>query len=357
MKLNIIHITPDFNYACGRSYYVYLLLKYQSRKHRVILLTDKGDSFDRLTDLNINFIRIRNLHSKNPVAFANNVRLILSLVKSFQAQILHTHHRYSEFLAVNAKKLLRNRFLTIFTSLSIVNRKYNVEYQSDRIIAVSKTIRNMLINRFKVDRNKISLIPNFTDTDEINELELLSPFVSDDYHGYTLLAIGRFHRDKNFEIILRAMKALNEKRLRLLLVGEGELYDTYRQYIDEYNLNVEIHKPSRNLLQYFLTANICILPSVREPFPNFMLQSGLHRKPFIGANVDGISELIVDGHNGLLFRSNDHMELAEKILLFRQDRKLALRCANNLYKDIVNHYTQEFIIPEIEKLYFSLLKD
>ncbi len=50
MKLNILHITPDFNYACGRSYYVYLLSKYLSRKHNVTVLTNGGDSLERLEE-------------------------------------------------------------------------------------------------------------------------------------------------------------------------------------------------------------------------------------------------------------------------------------------------------------------
>jgi len=355
MKLNIIHITPDFKYACGRSYYVYLLLKYISRKHNVTLLTDGGDSFDRLVELNINYICVKNLHSKNPFSLAKNIRFIQSLINSFQPQVLHTHHRCSEFLAVYANKLSRKKIFTVLTALSLVDRKYFVEYKSDRIIAVSSTVKDMLINRFNVNSNKITRIPNFVDTDEIKGVNLASTAQYAKPNKYTLLAIGRFHRDKNFELILKAMRALNSKGLRLLLVGEGELHKVYREYIDRYNLDVEIHKPSRYLCKYFLSADICILPSIKDPFPNFMLQSGLYKRPFIGSNVDGISELIIDGYNGLLFKSNDHIELAEKIKLFLYDKELATKCANNLYNEVRENYTQESVIPQIEGLYLGLL--
>lgn len=351
MKLNIIHIAPDFNYACGRSYYVFLLLKYLSRKHNVIFLSDKGDSFDRLTDLNIRLIRIKGLHSKNPVSMPRNIGLISSIIKKFNADIIHTHHRYSELLAVNANRLAGNIAKTVFTSLSLVRRRYNIEYSSDKIIAVSNTIREMLIRRFKVDERKICLIPNFTDTEEISELELLAPFIKDDYEHYTLLALGRFHTEKNFETLLEALKIINQRRIKLVLVGEGEKYQDYMLFIKKNNLNVEFFKPQRNTIQFFLTANICILPSVVDPFPNFMLQCGLHRKPFIGSNVDGISELIKEERNGLLFKAGDARDLAVKIRKFREDTSLAQKCSTNLHKDVINNYTQEFIIPKIEKLY------
>jgi len=87
-----------------------------------------------------------------------------------------------------------------------------------------------------------------------------------------------------------------------------------------------------------------------------MLQCGLHKKPFIGANVDGIGELIINGYNGLLFESGSDKELAEKIKLFKTDKALANSCAQNLYSDVINNYTQEFIIPKIKAMYARLLK-
>ena len=152
------------------------------------------------------------------------------------------------------------------------------------------------------------------------------------------------------------MKIINNNNFSLILVGEGDNDIDYKRYISRHNLNVEIIVPQKNLIQYFLVADLCVLPSERDPFPNFMLQAGLHKKPFIGANVDGIGELISDGVNGLLFKSGDENELAEKIMKFAGNPDFAACCANNLHKDVVNNYTQEFIIPKIRKLYNSLLK-
>src|SRR5260221_13417227 len=133
MKLNILHMTPDFNYACGRSYYVYQLLKYlKIRKHNVHLLTNGGDSFDRLEEHDIPYTISKNLHSKNILSFFKNVNYIKELVKKENIHILHTHHRYSELLAVQASRpKSKKRVKTVLTSLSLVKRKYNLEFKSD----------------------------------------------------------------------------------------------------------------------------------------------------------------------------------------------------------------------------------
>ena len=330
-------------------------MKYLAGKNNVFLLSNGGDSFDRLEDFGLKYTIIRGLHSKNPITFANNINKVKKFIREHNIDIIHTHHRLSELIANRIKKSPSLNTRTIFTSLSLVNRRYNIEFKSDKIIAVSDSIKRMLIEKFKIENKKITLIPNFTDTDEIHELEILEPYTRDHGKFYNILAVGRFHHEKNFEVLLKALNILNDKNIELILVGEGDKDIDYKKYIARHNLNVEIIVPQKNLLQYFLVADLCVLPSVKDPFPNFMLQSGLHKKPFIGANVDGIGELIKDGINGLLFESGNETELAEKINIFRKNQELAFKCAENLHENVVNNYTQEFIIPQIEKLYREVM--
>jgi len=87
-----------------------------------------------------------------------------------------------------------------------------------------------------------------------------------------------------------------------------------------------------------------------------MLQCGLFKKPFIGSNVDGIKELIINEKNGLLFEAGNKSELAEKIILFTKNIKLREKCGENLHKEIINKYTEKTVIPKIEKLYYEYLK-
>ncbi|MEO8514782.1 MAG: glycosyltransferase family 4 protein [Ignavibacteria bacterium] len=355
MKLNILHITPDFNYACGRSYYVFLLLKYLQGNHNVHLITNGGDSFDRLEENNISYSILKGLRSKNPITFAKNINEIKAFAKKNSIDIIHTHHRFAELIAIQALKFIKkNKPASVLTSLSIVKRKYNIEFKSDRIIAVSNSVKHMLVDKFRVKEKRISLIHNFTDTEEIRDLGIIAPRAREHGKFFNILAIGRFHHEKNFETLLRAMNLLKDKNIKLILVGEGNNDIDYKRYISRKELNVEIIVPQKNLLQYFQVADLCVLPSARDPFPNFMLQSGLHRVPFIGANVDGIGELINNGENGLLFTSGNENELAERILLFMNDPELAQKCANKLHEDVVNNYTEEFIIPKVEDLYRSI---
>ena len=250
--LNILHITPDFNYACGRSYYVFLLLKYfKKRGHNVLLVTNAGDSFDRLKDNNIPYITLESLNSKSPFSFAKNMSILNNLIDEFSIDIIHSHHRYAEFMALQASKLSRKSIKTVFTSLSLVQRRSNIEYRSDVIIAVSKAVQNMLLTKFNVDPQKIMLIHNFTDTEEIHELEVIAQNPKDHGNTFNILSIGRFHSDKNFEVLLKALKLLADPKIKLILIGEGEKKEEYSDYIRTNRLNAELITPKQNLLEYF----------------------------------------------------------------------------------------------------------
>ncbi len=356
MNFRILQLTPDFNYSDGRSYYVYLLLKYLNRSgHKAALCTNGGNSFDRLNDEGIQVYTFPNLLKKS--YFPESVKFISGIIEQEKIDIIHSHHRYLELLSLTAAR--GKNVHTVFTALSIVDRRYFVEYKSEKIIAVSNAVRDMLIKRFSVNKKRISLIPNFTDSEEIKEN--VNP-ESTKYKklkklpaGQTaILSIGRFHKEKNYETLLNAVSLLKKYDIKLIFVGEGSEKSGYDKIISRSELNAEFFPPQRNLKEFFEISDICILTSVRDPFPGFMLQSGLHRKAFIGADTDGISEMIRNGKNGLLFKKRNEHELAEKIKLFMENDLLAAECADNLYREVLDKYTEKSVIPEIEDLYTGL---
>lgn len=348
--MNILHLTPDFNYSDGRSYYVYLLLKYLKKSgHNVYLFTNGGDSFDRITEYSIPYFTERSLSDK--YSFLKSVKSICKIVEENKIDIIHSHHRYYELMANAVRK--RIRIKTVFTALSIVDKRYFVEYKSDQIIAVSNSVREMLINKFNVRKNKIVLIPNFTDSEE---LKLIKEYKSGKNKTYNILSAGRFHKEKDHFTLIKAISILNKKKIniKLTLIGEGEENSNIEKLIKEYNINAEIISPVKDLYSFINEADLCVLSSVRDPLPGFMLESGLIGKPFIGSDVDGISDTITDGINGLLFKKRDPEDLAGKIEVFKEDKAFSKKCAESLHKLIISNFTEKKVMPEIESLYKRL---
>lgn len=348
--MNILHITPGFNYCCGRSKYVYLLCKYFSQLgHNVHLLTDGGDSLKRLDELRVRYTVIKDLHSNNPKNFASNIFKLRNLIKQHSIEIVHINHRKTEFLINTMNIFFDTKIKTVITVLSILNDKWGVEYKTKNIIAVSKAVKSNLLRKFSVNPENISLIPHFIENDADDNTLLESN------EKQIVFSAGRFHPEKNYLVLLKAVNLLSEYNLKIILAGEGIELDLYKNFALNNSIDLEILKPTNNLNELFKRARICVLPSVVDPFPHFMLESGIHRRPFIGSDIDGMSELITNEENGLLFKSNNHQELASKIKLFLNNQKLAKKCADNLHSQILTNYSPEKIVKEIENYYYNIL--
>jgi glycosyltransferase involved in cell wall biosynthesis len=318
--------------------------------HNTFLCTNGGDSFDRINDFNIPLFISKSF--SNRFSFLRSVNMLAGIIAENNIDIIHSHHRYYELIAVAAAGLSKRKVQTVFTALSFVDRRYAIEFKSKEIIAVSMSVSDMLVNKFKLNRNKIKVIPNFADSEEIIKTENFEA----KKHSLNILCVGRLHKEKDQMTLLKAVALLKNKNIKLTLIGEGNEYEACNNFIINNSINAKILSPRRELNNFFNNADICVLPSVRDPFPGFMLQSGLHKKPFIGSNTDGIAELIIQRENGLLFRKKDAEDLAEKIKIFAENKSLADKCRMNLFETVSNNYTEKQIIPEIIKLYKDLIR-
>ncbi len=341
MKHRILHITPDLNYADGRSYYVTLLSRTQQELgHEVIVAAGGGDALNRVK---CGVVLLNGLMNKRRIA--QTLKEISRIIEENGIDTVHTHHRYCELLANTAKK---GPVKTVLTALSIVDRRFFVDYRSDRIIAVSNSVRRMLTERFKVSEKKIVTVPNFADSSEIGRS------VSNRKKGhseFTIFSACRFHEEKDPFTLLKAMEIMKDRKVKLILAGSGELEDELRRFSGGRGLNVVFIKPKEDLTDLFSQADLCMLTSVRDPLPTFLLQSGLHSKVFAGARTDGIADTISDRRNGLLFRPRDPQEAADAVLFAMNNAETCLDLAVNLHKEVMENFTEQVNTKKIIRIY------
>lgn len=347
--LKILFIVPSFTKTDGRSYYTYLLIKYLSQNNiNCFLLTDIESDTSRFIPLGIKIYQ-SDIMSKNPLSVFRNINLINSIQKENSIDIIHNSHRFTELLASLAKSK-NNSFNSVMTVLSIVNKKYFIEYNSDRIITVSQGLKNILINKYKKSPEKISVIHPFIDAN------LIKIFKNEKQNNkFIIYADGRFHKEKDFITLLKAIELIKNENVILNICGEGEEEQFLKNYVTQHNLPVNFLPPVYDRSEYFNDADLCVLPSIRDPFPLFMLLAGAYKKTFIGADTDGIPELIINNENGLLFPKSDYESLSKKILYVINNPSHADKMAENLNKYVLENYSEKKVIPKIINIYQSLM--
>ncbi len=354
--MNILHISPYFNYACGVSKYLTLILRELKNYSNIRLhfITNSGDGLERLKKIGIEPI-LMNFTSglKNIFYVKNNLKRLEQFCIENEIDIIHTHHRYPEFLANQLKKKLNIK--TISTVHSLVKGMRFLSFNSDKIIAVSKSVEKKLSENFKVNKENIIQIYNpvefnYAEVKPNEELKL--------FRNYRVfLFIGRNHRVKGLDILIRAFGKISNIYSDVVLIIVSNLSYKDKNKIKRVNPKIFLFPPGENIDEFYRLAHAVILPSRIEPFPYVMLEAGLNKKIFIGSNVDGIDEFIDDGINGIKFKSEDVQDLVDKMNdVLNLDTKIKVKLTNNLYKKVLRLDTPKTYVQKLIMIYNNLIR-
>ena len=93
--------------------------------------------------------------------------------------------------------------------------------KSDRIIAISRGVKDSLVGKLAIDSKMINVIYNPAADEKIIDL---SQEFTDDYSfkNYTIVNIGRLTKQKDHLTLLKAFKlVINKTKCNLLIIGEG----------------------------------------------------------------------------------------------------------------------------------------
>jgi glycosyltransferase involved in cell wall biosynthesis len=149
-----------------------------------------------------------------------------------------------------------------------------------------------------------------------------------------LIAVGRLHRDKGFDILLEAFSLLKERhpQWRLIVLGEGEERERLEVLRDSLRLGERVSFPGRVKDPYsFLTqATLFVMPSRTEGFPLALCEALACGLPSICTDcAGGVRDIIRDGVNGVLVPKEDAPALARALARLMDDederRRLAAR--------------------------------
>lgn len=128
-----------------------------------------------------------------------------------------------------------------------------------------------------------------------------------------LLAMGRLHANKGFDVLLRAVALL--PRGHVYLAGAGPEEAALRALATELGITgrVSFLGWRRDIGALLAAADIFICSSRQEPLGNIVLEAWSATKPVIAAAAEGPSELISDGTDGVLVPRENAAALAAAI--------------------------------------------
>lgn len=194
----------------------------------------------------------------------------------------------------------------------------------DVTIVPSNTIKELIekegFTNVKVVENGINLLPyekSVPDKASFNIGE----------NDFTFLFVGRIVKEKNLEVLIRASKKIVKEvpNAKFVIAGKGPEETYYKELVAKEGVN-DLFKflgfvPDSKIYSLFKSADIFIFPSKFETQGLSGIEAMASGLPVVGADYLAISEIIQDGHNGILFNPDDEDDLVEKVMLCISKRK------------------------------------
>ena len=163
------------------------------------------------------------------------------------------------------------------------------------------------------------------------------------------LFVGRIVKDKGVNELVNAFLNINKKyqKTKLLIVGpfENDIIPVNEKTKIEILNNNKICYVGfqKDVRPFFAIADVFILPSYREGFPNVVLQAGAMELPSIVTDISGSNEIIEDGFNGLIIESQNENQLYNAMEIYILDKILRINHKQKIRENITRKYDQQFV--------------
>lgn len=391
----VLRILNRFNLG-GPTYNATYLTKFLHPEFETKLIagikleSEHGSEFI-LSNYNIEPIYIDQMQRKlSPLRDFKAFLEIRRIIKEFKPDIVHTHAAksgalgrlaaYSEKVPIIIHTFHGHVFHSYFgkfkTNFFIKLERFLAK-RTTKIITISKSQKKDIAKIYSIcDEEKIEIIPLGFDfkkfeqnIDKKRKIFRKEYGIQDDELAIGI--IGRLTAIKNHILFLKTIKILLEKnkKLKFFIIGDGEEVDTLKDLATSMNIGYTSHPQTvhdkvlcftswvTNIDMAYAGLDIVSLTSLNEGTPVTLIEAQASKKPIVSTNVGGVNDVLIDRETGLLTKSNDPNDFAEKLQELIDNKELRSKISEAGYKNANNQYSYKRLVRDMRELYLTLLEE
>lgn len=219
--------------------------------------------------------------------------------------IIHAHDWLTYLAGIAAKELTGKPLVvhvhaTSFdrgTEDQIDSRVYDIEKRgmmaADKVIAVSDLTRNIVINKYGIDPEKVVTVHNAVDFSGRENVK-----VERGVRDKVVTFLGRITFQKGPEYFIEAAaKVLKRtKGVRFVMAGSGDMMNRCIRHVAKLGISDRFHFTGflrgAEVQKMFAMSDVYIMPSVSEPFGISPLEAMRSNVPAIISNQSGAAEVL-----------------------------------------------------------------
>jgi len=172
--------------------------------------------------------------------------------------------------------------------------------RADRLIAVSEYTKRVIVEKYGISPEKISVVHNAIDPDMLEGEELPPALIEARAQGYkVVLFVGRLTLQKGpdyFITVAREVLAHRDKVL-FLIAGSGDMERSVIEMAAGAGIGSKVlfagFRRGNEMAQLFRAADVLIMPSVSEPFGIVPLEAAAYGVPVIISRQSGVAERLL----------------------------------------------------------------
>lgn len=234
---------------------------------------------------------------------ANHLNLYLAIFKSRFDSHIQFIAREASIVSISSTQA---RMPALYNRLI---KKYYRRF--DMIICQSVFMQQDLQSHYHVPLTKLIIIHNATE----EVLHVPGPSLPHNGPLYKFITVARLSEEKGIERLIQAVSLLSVP-FKYYIIGEGSKLAGLQKLVVDLGLQDKVFLVGQKSIPFagMEDADLLLMGSYYEGFPNAVLEAAAHGIPVVAFNVPGgISEIITPHENGLLVNDKDPLAFAEAI--------------------------------------------
>ncbi|MDN6626771.1 MAG: glycosyltransferase family 4 protein [Pisciglobus halotolerans] len=287
------------------------------------------------------------IHCHTPMG-AMLTRLAARNLRGKELKVLYTAHGFHFFKGAPLKNWMIyypiEKMMSRYTDCLITMN------QEDRIAAQShhfKAGKITYVNGVGVDLNKFS-------TPRAAEKTALRKKYGFSDDAFLLIYVAELTHRKNQGMLINVVKQLKYAipELELLLVGTGELEQTYKQAVEETGLTEKVHFLGyrKDVPQLMKLSDVAVSSSRQEGLPVNIMEAMATGLPLIATDCRGNRDLVTYNMNGFIVPIDDVKKFAYKVVVLYEKGELTKRFSSRS-QQLVKRYSLTSIQKEMTTIY------
>ena len=235
--------------------------------------------------------------------------------------------------------------------------------RADRVITCSHYMRGHVADIYGLDEDRVNVIPNGIDPLDlvpVDDLDALRSRFAAPGEQLVIL-VGRLVYEKGFQLALEALKPIIEhlEDVRFLVAGSGTHEQELKRQAEELGLldhGTFLGWIGDDVLHsLYRIADLCVVPSLYEPFGLVALEAMASGCPCIVADTGGLREVVPAGDRvGLRFNGGDAEHLGVMIERMLTDAELRERLVAEASEHVLS-FDWGDVARQTQDLYDELL--